>query len=63
MGRGEGRGEGRGAEAEHSCCYRVFCFPCWILEGACVVVCDAVKLVLCCPCRCLCGCPKLDGEL
>jgi len=60
MGKGEGKGDGKGSS--DSCCFRFCCFPCYCLEGICTVICDALTLVFCCPCRCCCGCPKMPSE-
>lgn len=36
----------------------VVCFPCKIL-GSFV---DCFTAIFCCPCRCMCGCPKTSTE-
>jgi len=40
------------------CISDVCCLPFRLLNA----VCDAVTVVLCCPCRCCCGCPKTSSE-
>ena len=46
----------------HSHLLRVCCFPCYCLGGICEVLCDALTLVFCCPCRVCCGCPELSAD-
>jgi len=39
-------------------CFRdVMCLPFKLVQD----VCDAATVILCCPCRCCCGCPKTSS--
>jgi hypothetical protein len=39
-------------------CEDVVCLPCKLLSS----LCDALTVILCCPCRICCGCPKTASE-